>query len=131
MPKIHGPTCLCCTPQTPPFAPCNSRVFVLKVHREVVQHTRGCTAHWLTNTLDLRKNVFSMAALSTETGKCCGITEGGTSLRSQERNIEVASQLTEKLLKGPHKCCAEWTKQTPSVVKTLPKVISKSVYNPL
>jgi len=71
-----------------------------------------------------------MAALSTETGKCSGITEGGTSLRSQNRNTEVVSQLTERLLKGPHKCNAEEMKQTPSVVKTLPKVISKSVYKP-
>ena len=54
-----------------------------------------------------------MAALSTETGKCSGITEGGISLRSQEKNIEVASQLTEKLLKGPHKYNAEGIKQFP------------------
>lgn len=44
-----------------------------------------------------------MAALSTETGKSSGITEGGTSLKSQEKKISVASQLTEKLLKGPYK----------------------------
>ena len=44
--------------------------------------------------------------------------------------MEVASQLTEKLLKGPHKYNAEGIKQTPSVVKTLSKVISKGVYKP-
>lgn len=115
MPKIRGPTYLCCTSQTPPFAPCNSKVFVLKVRNEPVQHTRGCVARWPTNVLHLRKWFF-MAALCTETEKCSAITGDGTPLRSQERNTEVASQLTEKLLKGPHKCNVEWIKQTPSAV---------------
>lgn len=48
-----------------------------------------------------------MAALFTEPRKCSGITEDGTSLRDQEKNIQVASQLAEKLVKGPHKCKAE------------------------
>lgn len=59
MPKIHGPIYHCFTSQTLLFALCNSRAFVRRVQNEVVQHTHGCVAHWLINTLHLRKNHFS------------------------------------------------------------------------
>lgn len=75
-----------------------------------------------------------MAALFTEPRKCSGITEDSTSLRDEEKNIQVAIQLAEKLVKGLHKCKAERLKKKKkllSVVKILPKVIDKVFTSPL
>lgn len=76
MPKTYSPTFLCSNSQTPPFAPCNGRVFVLNVHTHTHTELSSTLAHQHTAS---QEECFFMAALSKDTGKCSAIAEGGTS----------------------------------------------------
>lgn len=73
-----------------------------------------------------------MAALFTEPRKCSGITEDSTSLRDEEKNIQVAIQLAEKLVKGLHKCKAERLKKkkTSKCCEDTSKSNRQGVYKP-
>lgn len=113
--------------KTPPFASCNSKTFVLRVQSEVdpthmAVQDAGSSPCCTWGSL----RVF-MAALSTETEKCSGTTEGGTSLRGQEENSKFQVSLQRSFWKAP-KYNAERTKQPPRLVKTLAKIISQGVY---